>query len=61
MNHSAQFYTWKERKEYSADDETGQGAVDYETTSAPATSRPPTNAFLDGNSYHARTAVGSPA
>ncbi|MFJ4624131.1 carbohydrate binding domain-containing protein [Streptomyces sp. NPDC088812] len=52
-NHSAQFYTWKERKEYSADDATA-ALEQYEYEQAQGTGNQPTstNAFLDGNSYH---------
>ncbi|MEU0227618.1 carbohydrate binding domain-containing protein [Streptomyces sp. NPDC006284] len=54
VNHSAQFYTWKERKEYNADDE--KAALEmYEYEQQQGTGNQPTsaNAFLDGNSYHA--------
>ncbi|GGP96034.1 carbohydrate binding domain-containing protein [Streptomyces roseolilacinus] len=54
VNHSAQFYTWKERKEYSADD--GRAALemyDHEQQAGPANQPTSTNAFLDGNAYHA--------
>lgn len=54
VNHSAQFYTWKERREYSADDE--KAALEmYEYEQQQGTGNQPTstNAFLDGNSYHA--------
>ncbi|MEU6105992.1 carbohydrate binding domain-containing protein [Streptomyces flaveolus] len=53
VNHSAQFYTWKERKEYSADDE--KAALEmYEYEQQQGTGNQPTstNAFLEGNSYH---------
>ncbi|MFJ6212422.1 carbohydrate binding domain-containing protein [Streptomyces sp. NPDC092296] len=53
VNHSAQFYTWKERKEYSADDT--QAALDqYDYEEQLGTGNQPTssNAFLDGNAYH---------
>ncbi|MFF9851234.1 carbohydrate binding domain-containing protein [Streptomyces litmocidini] len=53
VNHSAQFYTWKERKEYAADD---AGAAlemyDYEQQQGTGNQPTSTNAFLDGNSYH---------
>ncbi|MEU6678757.1 alpha-amylase family glycosyl hydrolase [Streptomyces sp. NPDC046925] len=54
VNHSAQFYTWKERKEYSADDATAALEM-YEYEQAQGTGNQPTsnNAFLDGNTYHA--------
>ena len=54
VNHSAQFYTWKERKTYSADD--AQAALEmyeYEQAQGPANQPTSTNAFLDGNTYHA--------
>ncbi|WP_405697178.1 carbohydrate binding domain-containing protein [Streptomyces sp. NBC_01185] len=54
VNHSAQFYTWKERKEYSADD--GKAALemyDYEQQQGTGSQPASTNAFLNGNSYHA--------
>ncbi|MER7312521.1 MULTISPECIES: carbohydrate binding domain-containing protein [Streptomyces] len=53
VNHSAQFYTWKERGEYSADDE--KAALEmYDDEQQRGTGSQPTstNAFLDGNSYH---------
>ncbi|MFG2283512.1 carbohydrate binding domain-containing protein [Streptomyces asoensis] len=53
VNHSAQFFTWKERKEYSADDETA--AIEqftYENDLGTGNQPTSTNAFLDGNSYH---------
>ncbi|MFE2497563.1 carbohydrate binding domain-containing protein [Streptomyces scopuliridis] len=57
VNHSAQFYTWKERKEYSADDE--KAAIEqYDYEQQLGTGNQPTsdNAFLtgaNGNTYHA--------
>ncbi|MEW1906494.1 carbohydrate binding domain-containing protein [Streptomyces sp. NPDC086147] len=54
VNHSAQFYTWKERKEYDLDD--GRAALEmYEYEQQQGTGNQPTstNAFLKGNSYHA--------
>ncbi|MBM2616475.1 alpha-amylase [Actinoplanes sp. LDG1-06] len=54
VNHSAQFFTWKERKEYSADDT--QAALEqynYENGQGTANQPTSTNAFLTGNSYHA--------
>ncbi|GAA4871864.1 carbohydrate binding domain-containing protein [Kitasatospora terrestris] len=54
VNHSAQFYTWKERKEYTTDDV--QAALDqYDYEEQLGTGAQPTsnNAFLSGNSYHA--------
>ncbi|MER7574980.1 carbohydrate binding domain-containing protein [Streptomyces sp. NPDC126514] len=53
VNHSAQFYTWKERKEYAADD--AKAALEmYEHEQQLGTGNQPTstNAFLQGNSYH---------
>ncbi|MGV9457239.1 carbohydrate binding domain-containing protein [Streptomyces sp. NPDC003635] len=53
VNHSAQFFTWKERKEYSADDATAALEMyDYEQQLGPAGQPTSTNAFLDGNTYH---------
>lgn len=54
VNHSAQFYTWKERQEYTSDDV--QAALDqynYEEQLGPGNQPTSTNAFLNGNSYHA--------
>ncbi|MFD7256428.1 carbohydrate binding domain-containing protein [Streptomyces sp. NPDC059874] len=54
VNHSAQFFTWKERKEYSADDATAALEMyAYENGAGVADQPTSTNAFLDGNSYHA--------
>ncbi|MFJ7300562.1 carbohydrate binding domain-containing protein [Streptomyces sp. NPDC099088] len=53
VNHSAQFFTWKERKEYSADDE--KAAIeqyDYEEQLGTGNQPASANAFLNGNSYH---------
>lgn len=53
VNHSAQFYTWKERKEYSPDDATA--AIEqytYEEQLGTGNQPTSTNAFLDGNAYH---------
>ncbi|MFI9123793.1 carbohydrate binding domain-containing protein [Streptomyces bikiniensis] len=54
VNHSAQFYTWKERKEYALDD-TRAALEMYEHEQQRGTGDQPTstNAFLNGNSYHA--------
>lgn len=52
VNHSAQFFTWKERKEYVADDV--QAALDqfnYENTMGTMNQPTSANAFLNGNSY----------
>ncbi len=54
VNHSAQFFTWKERKEYSADD--GKAALemyDYEQRQGTSAQPVSDNAFLKGNAYHA--------
>ncbi|WP_374510998.1 carbohydrate binding domain-containing protein [Niveibacterium sp.] len=54
VNHSAQFFTWKERKDYTADDV--QAALDqynYENTMGTSNQPTSTNAFLSGNAYHA--------
>ncbi|MES9810262.1 carbohydrate binding domain-containing protein [Streptomyces cinereoruber] len=54
VNHSAQFYTWKERKEYALDD--GRAALemyDHEQQRGTGDQPTSTNAFLNGNSYHA--------
>ncbi|MFE0590718.1 carbohydrate binding domain-containing protein [Micromonospora echinospora] len=54
VNHSAQFFTWKERKEYSPDDV--RAAIEqYDYEQLLGTGNQPTsdNAFLRGNSYHA--------
>ncbi|MCX5167124.1 alpha-amylase family glycosyl hydrolase [Streptomyces antibioticus] len=52
VNHSAQFYTWKERKEYSADDEVAAiEQFDYENGRGTGDQPTSANAFLDGNSY----------
>ncbi|MFB6979531.1 carbohydrate binding domain-containing protein [Streptomyces scopuliridis] len=56
VNHSAQFYTWKERKEYAADDE--KAAIeqfDYEQQLGTGNQPASDNAFLtgaNGNTYH---------
>ncbi|NRR32743.1 alpha-amylase [Oxalobacteraceae bacterium] len=53
VNHSAQFFTWKERKEYVADDV--QAALDqfnYENNLGTGGQPTSTNAFLNGNNYH---------
>ncbi|MFJ6797125.1 carbohydrate binding domain-containing protein [Streptomyces sp. NPDC091268] len=54
VNHSAQFFTWKERKEYAAADV--QAALDqynHEEQLGPGNQPTSTNAFLTGNTYHA--------
>ncbi|MER7536542.1 carbohydrate binding domain-containing protein [Streptomyces sp. NPDC097704] len=53
VNHSAQFFTWKERKEYDADDaKASLEMYAYEQGLGPAGQPTSTNAFLQGNSYH---------
>ncbi|MFE2237007.1 carbohydrate binding domain-containing protein [Streptomyces sp. NPDC059442] len=53
VNHSAQFYTWKERKEYDLDDaKAALEMYDYEQQLGPAGQPTSNNAFLNGNSYH---------
>ncbi|SCD88333.1 Glycosidase [Streptomyces sp. DvalAA-19] len=53
VNHSAQFFTWKERKEYSADDEKAALEMyDYEQQQGTAAQPVSDNAFLRGNAYH---------
>ncbi|MFF5932321.1 carbohydrate binding domain-containing protein [Streptomyces sp. NPDC012508] len=53
VNHSAQFYTWKERREYDADDtRAALEMYDYEQQQGTATQPTSNNAFLNGNSYH---------
>ncbi|MGQ4386255.1 carbohydrate binding domain-containing protein [Streptomyces sp. SAS_270] len=53
VNHSAQFFTWKERKEYSADDATAAiEQYNYEEQLGTGNQPTSTNAFLSGNSYH---------
>lgn len=54
VNHSAQFFTWKERKEYNADDtKAALEMYDYEEKLGTGAQPTSTNAFLDGNAYHA--------
>lgn len=54
VNHSAQFFTWKERTEYSADDEAAAiEQYNYEQNLGPAGQPTSDNAFLAGNDYHA--------
>ncbi|MDT9687174.1 carbohydrate binding domain-containing protein [Streptomyces sp. P9(2023)] len=53
VNHSAQFFTWKERKEYAADDTAAALEMyDYEQQQGTANQPTSNNAFLSGNSYH---------
>ncbi|CAM5677641.1 alpha-amylase [Streptomyces badius] len=54
VNHSAQFFTWKERGEYSADDEKAALEMyDHEQQRGTAAQPVSDNAFLKGNAYHA--------
>ncbi|GAB3826260.1 carbohydrate binding domain-containing protein [Dactylosporangium cerinum] len=54
VNHSAQFYTWKERRTYSADDATAAlEQFNYENLQGTGNQPTSTNAFLQGNDYHA--------
>lgn len=57
VNHSAPFYTWKERKEYSLDDVVAAAEqFSYENLQGPGNQPTSTNAVLagaDGNTYHA--------
>lgn len=53
VNHSAQFYTWKERKEYDIDDtKAALEMYDYEQQQGTGNQPTSTNAFLNGNAYH---------
>ncbi|WP_393063215.1 carbohydrate binding domain-containing protein [Streptomyces sp. LN549] len=53
VNHSAQFFTWKERKEYDADDtKAALEMYNYEEQLGTGAQPTSTNAFLDGNAYH---------
>ncbi|WP_236244583.1 carbohydrate binding domain-containing protein [Streptomyces sp. CC210A] len=52
VNHSAQFYTWKERREYAADDTAAALEMyAHEQAQGPAGQPVSANAFLDGNTY----------
>ena len=54
VNHSAQFFTWKERATYSADDTAAAlEQFNYENNLGTGNQPTSTNAFLDGNAYHA--------
>lgn len=54
VNHSAQFYTWKERSTYSSDDVTAAlEQFNYENNLGTGNQPTSTNAFLTGNDYHA--------
>ncbi|UED88321.1 hypothetical protein K4G22_07730 [Streptomyces profundus] len=53
VNHSAQFFTWQPRQEYSADDaEAVLEEYEHENGLGPEGQPVSDNAFLDGNSYH---------
>jgi glycosidase len=53
VNHSAQFYTWKERREYTSDDvQAALDQYDYEQQLGTANQPTSANAFLNGNAYH---------
>ncbi|CAH1200505.1 hypothetical protein PAECIP111893_01402 [Paenibacillus plantiphilus] len=53
VNHSAQFFTWKERKEYSSNDTTASlEQYNYENGMGISNQPTSTNAFLNGNNYH---------
>ncbi|SNY75580.1 alpha-amylase family glycosyl hydrolase [Paractinoplanes atraurantiacus] len=54
VNHSAQFFTWKERRDYSADDTlAAREQFDYEQQQGTGNQPTSGNAFLNGNLYHA--------
>jgi glycosidase len=54
VNHSAQFFTWKERSTYSSDDVAAAlEQFDYENNLGTGNQPMSTNAFLQGNNYHA--------
>ncbi|MDI6104278.1 alpha-amylase family glycosyl hydrolase [Actinoplanes sp. NEAU-A12] len=54
VNHSAQFFTWKERATYAADDVTAaREQFDHENNLGTGNQPTSTNAFLSGNSHHA--------
>ncbi|PWK51364.1 alpha-amylase family glycosyl hydrolase [Actinoplanes xinjiangensis] len=53
VNHSAQFFTWKERATYSSDDVAAAlEQFHYENNLGTGNQPTSTNAFLSGNSYH---------
>ncbi|MFF5296531.1 carbohydrate binding domain-containing protein [Paractinoplanes globisporus] len=53
VNHSAQFFTWKERRTYSDDDATAAlEQYNYEEQLGTGNQPTSTNAFLNGNAYH---------
>ncbi|MEU4622120.1 alpha-amylase family glycosyl hydrolase [Actinoplanes sp. NPDC023801] len=54
VNHSAQFFTWKERATYSSDDVAAALEQFHQENNLGTGNQPTsTNAFLQGNSYHA--------
>ena len=54
VNHSAPFYTWKERREYSLDDVVAAAEqFHYENLMGTGNQPYSDNAFLQGNNYHA--------
>ncbi|HWV49405.1 MAG TPA: carbohydrate binding domain-containing protein [Microbacterium sp.] len=54
VNHSAPFYTWDERREYSQDDVVAAAEqFSYENLMGPDGQPTSTNHLLDGNTYHA--------
>ncbi|SCL49951.1 carbohydrate binding domain-containing protein [Micromonospora peucetia] len=54
VNHSAQFFTWKERRDYSPDDvRAAIEQYDHEQLIGPSGQPTTDNAFLRGNTYHA--------
>jgi len=54
VNHSAQFFTWKERQTYSANDTLASlEQYNYENNLGTANQPVSDNAFLQGNNYHA--------
>jgi glycosidase len=54
VNHSAQFFTWKERKDYTTDDvQASLDQYNYEEQLGTGSQPTSSNAFLSGNSYHA--------
>jgi glycosidase len=53
VNHSAQFFTWKERRDYSTNDVTAAiEQYNYENGLGTGGQPTSTNAFLNGNAYH---------
>jgi glycosidase len=54
VNHSAQFFTWKERRSYAEDDVAAAlEQFHHENTQGTGNQPTSTNAFLNGNTYHA--------